>query len=117
MTIKLGRDPTAGYYSGLIVIDTVNLLHGALSDQVLIYTVVKHWLLATDRHCITLSLLLNLHLCWAMQVIVKPDMVDPFQSIVYIKSWSSLFLRTESIKCTEGAYLAFCSNFVKAMYA
>ena len=32
-----------------------------------------------------------------------------------IKSLSSLVLRTEGMKCTEEAYLAFCGNFVKAM--
>ena len=32
-----GRDPTAGFFSGLIVIGTVNII-GVLSDPVLIYT-------------------------------------------------------------------------------
>ena len=51
-----GWDPTAGFFSGLIVTVSVLLTSGALSDPVLIHTVVQHWLLAIDRDCIAVGL-------------------------------------------------------------
>ena len=51
-----GRDPTAGFsYSGVII--------GVLSDPVLIYAVVQHWLLATNRDRIAVGLSLSVHPC------------------------------------------------------
>ena len=40
-----GRDPTAGFLQGRLL--SVLLTAGALSDPVLIYTIVEHRLLAT----------------------------------------------------------------------
>ena len=57
--MDLGQDPTAGFFSGLIVIGTINIT-GALSDLVPSYTVVQHWLLATDHDCIAVGLSLSL---------------------------------------------------------
>ena len=47
-----GRDSTAGFFSGLIVVTS-----GALSDLVFIDAVVQHWLLANDCDCIAVGLL------------------------------------------------------------
>ena len=41
-----GQDPTAGHFSGLIVVGTVNIW----------CTVVQRWLLATNRDCIAVGL-------------------------------------------------------------
>ena len=49
-----GRDPTAGLFSGLIVVGTVT--SGALRDPVPFATVVQRWLLATDRDRIAVGL-------------------------------------------------------------
>ena len=56
-----GQDPSAGFL-GLIVIVAVNII-GVLNDPVPIYTVVQHWLLATDHHDIAVGLLLGLRPC------------------------------------------------------
>ena len=50
-------------FSGLIVIGTVLLASGVLSDPVLFDTVVQHWLLATNHDCIAVGLSLSLHPC------------------------------------------------------
>ena len=49
-----GRDPTSGFYSGLIVASTVNIWCTKQSDP--IHSVVQHWLLAIDRDHIAVGL-------------------------------------------------------------
>ena len=57
-----GQNPTAGFFSGLIVISAVNII-GVPSDLVSIYTVVQCWLLTNDCNRIDVGLSLNLHPC------------------------------------------------------
>ena len=54
--------PQQAFFSGLTVIGAVNII-GAINDLVPIYTVVQHWLLATNRDCIAVGLSLSLHPC------------------------------------------------------
>ena len=49
-----GWDPTAGFFSVLIVVGTVNIWSAKLLS--LIDTVVQHWLLAIDCDCIAIGL-------------------------------------------------------------
>ena len=49
-------------FSGLTVIGAVNII-GALSNPFPIYTVVQHWLLATNCDCNAIGLLLSRHSC------------------------------------------------------
>ena len=58
-----GSGSHSRFFSGLIVIGIL-LTSGALSDQVLIYTVVELRLLATNYNCIAAGLSLSLNLCF-----------------------------------------------------
>ena len=57
-----GQDPAAGFFSGLIVIGTVNIT-GVLNDPIPFYTAVQHWLMATGLDHTVVGLLLSLHPC------------------------------------------------------
>ena len=80
--MDLGQDPTAGFFSGLIVPGAVNIwcTNTCISDLVLIDTVVQQWLLAIDRDCIAVGLLFEsppirtmLHICNTVEFLIDND--------------------------------------------
>ena len=54
LMLNHGWDPIAGFSQGWLLLDL--LISGALSDLVLIDSVVQYWLLAIDSDCITVGL-------------------------------------------------------------